>query len=169
MDFDRRESLRISNRLPLAWQTFSHTPDTATLHRAFGRADWPHQRLDDLAESIRLTMPMLASETRDVVRLLEEKLDVIATHLAFPAPTRSYDLNLSHDGLDFAAKDTQDLTTGTNLGIHLALGTGNLICPAKVVHCGEWASWRAIRLRYRTSKICQPLSAYAATPETAVA
>ena len=94
---------------------------------------------------------MLAGETRDIVRLLEEKIDVAVDSMAFPAPRERYLINLSHEGLDFSMLEAQDpsmdndldkeednkMSKEDHLGVHLVMPYGNLICAANVTHCNN--------------------------------
>ena len=110
-------------------------PSEIDLKRCFGNHNWPHQRLSELSESIRLALPMLPGETRDVVRLLDEKIDIIGHQLAYPAPEQIVEVNLSHEGLDFTPQNAEAISPEDYLGIHLALPCGHLICGAQVSHC----------------------------------
>lgn len=112
-------------------------PSEKQLHECFADQDWPHQRLNEISDGIRMALPMLPGETRDVVKLLEEKIDVISNQLAYNSPKERHSLNLSHNGLDFSAPHGSEIDPEGYLGIHLALPCGNLICGAKVAHCSD--------------------------------
>jgi hypothetical protein len=141
MDQDRRESLRISISLPFEWQRFDHLPDQVELEDSFGlnrkfSVD-KQARLQSISEGLGHCGNSLPPEMRQVIQLLDEKIDILFESLVFPMPPQVETINLSHEGISFLLATTEEcdqMGVGDHIGVHLVLACGHLLCAGKIAN-----------------------------------
>ncbi len=139
MDRDRRQSMRVSTRLPCQWQLFAEQPGADALRARFGISrslalETDLARLgDDIDRSLRTVVD---PEVRHVLALMNHKIDRLGHGLAGDEPPPVQSIVLSADGLELTSD--QPCEAGSWFGIHLLLDTEfNFISAGQMSHCTQ--------------------------------
>ena len=133
MDIERRQSMRVSARLPCQWQSFEEMPRRRDLIDCFAL---PQVALEaaELRNEVERELKAVADKTlRRTLALLNQRIDLLAaTSRSAPTPP-PLDLELSADGV--CLPTASQLAAGSWVGVHVLLDDNTeFLAAGRVCH-----------------------------------
>ncbi|XOV81581.1 MAG: PilZ domain-containing protein [bacterium] len=122
MDGDRRQSMRVSTRLPCEWQLVDDILSATQLQDVFNLPPGASvaAALFELSAALDNTLENIQDlHIRHAISIVNEKIDLLAPAGHHPDPLPVKHLGLSHDGMQFVVN--QELAVDQIVAVHLLL------------------------------------------------
>jgi PilZ domain-containing protein len=125
MDADRRQSMRVSTRLPCEWQLVDGLLNGARLHDVFALPGGAGvaAALTELGAAINNALENIQDlHVRHAISMVNQKVDLLAPPHSSPEPIPAQSVVLSHDGMQLTA--AQALEVDQFVAVHIVLDDG---------------------------------------------
>lgn len=125
MDGDRRQSMRVSTRLPCEWQLVDDNLDSARLQEIFALPSGTSvaAALTELSAALNNALENIQDlHVRHAISMVNQKIDLLAPPGGSPDPLPSQTIGLSHDGMQLSA--AHSLAVEQFVAVHIILDDG---------------------------------------------
>jgi hypothetical protein len=154
MDRDRRQSMRVSTRLPCQWQLFASLPSRAELLQRFSLP----ANLSLTAELAELDLEISSTlacitdtPTKHALSLLQRKLDLVYDSPSDVQAPKLQNVVMSFEGMQLHSE--RFASPGSWLGVHLQLNDGfNFVERGQISHCTETVGGYTLGIRFEVGE-----------------